>query len=207
MKIERKTAEIRQPQESAEALSIDADPMEVFLRWRGDEPEGALPCVLATADAEGRPSARLVDIAWVDEGLVFFTTEGSRKIRDLKDRPGEACFGWLDRRRQVRVRGHATRLDALASDEHFSSLPRGVQLLSWASDQRSEIAMPTETSDRLEALARKYAGQEVPRPDRWSGYRLTPDRFEFWQGQDFGFPTRVVSELVADAWRTRWVTP
>jgi pyridoxamine 5'-phosphate oxidase len=169
---------------------IGGDPLAQFHEWyaqwssRDVADPTAASVVLATADAQGRPSARLVDIARVDHGFVFFTNYDSRKGTDLASNPRAAlCFAWLALARQVRVEGVVERLSDVESDSFFATLPHEVQLLSWASDQRQTIADQDALVQRFAEVEQRFAGQEVPRSRQWGGYRITPDSIEFWQGK------------------------
>jgi pyridoxamine 5'-phosphate oxidase len=166
------------------------NPLAQFHEWhtewssRNITDPAAGAAVLATADATGRPSARLVDIARVDHGFVFFTNYNSRKGTDLASNSLAAlCFAWLALSRQVRIEGAVERLTDVESDTFFATLPHSMQLLSWASDQRQPITGQDILAQRLAEVECRFAGQEVPRSRHWGGYRLVPDSIEFWQGQ------------------------
>jgi pyridoxamine 5'-phosphate oxidase len=169
---------------------IAHDPLAQFHEWweqwasRDRADPTAASAVLATVDASGQPSARLVDIARVDHGFVFFSNYGSRKGTDLAGNPHAAlCFAWLALARQIRIEGAIERLSDVESDSFFATLPHDVQLLSWASDQRQTITDQQVLMDRCAEFERRFADQEVPRSRSWGGYRLIPDSIEFWQGR------------------------
>lgn len=164
------------------------DPVRQFELWFDDVAD-QLPqphaVVLATADADGAPSCRTVLLRGIDaRGLVFFTNYDSAKGRDLAANPSaELLFVWLDVHRQVRVRGRVEPTSAAESDEYFSTRPRNSQLAAVASPQ-SEVLDDRASLERLVAeAAERHEGHEVPRPARWGGYRVVPDRWEFWQGR------------------------
>jgi pyridoxamine 5'-phosphate oxidase len=164
------------------------DPVEQFTRWFDDwlatDPYDASAVVLATADADGRPSARYVLVRSVDaRGFAFFTNFESRKGADLAGNPRAAlCFGWLTLARQVRVEGAVEPVDADEADAYFAARPRGSQLGAWASAQSRVIVDRSVLDQRLHELEAEF-GETVPRPPNWGGYRVVPDEIEFWQGR------------------------
>lgn len=166
-----------------------ADPMILFRRWMADavdarlaEPNGM---VVATADADGRPAARMVLLKGSDDsGFRFFTNLGSRKATHLEGTPYAALlFPWVDIQRQVEVEGPVERLGDDESDAYFASRPRESQLGAWASRQSSVVSGRDVLEDKVRALTGRWEGQEVPRPPFWGGYRVLPLRMEFWQGR------------------------
>jgi pyridoxamine 5'-phosphate oxidase len=164
------------------------DPLARFDEWHEAwQQSGAADpaaAVLATADLAGRPSARLVDVLRTDGGFVFFTNYNSHKGMDLAANPHAAlCFAWIEQERQVRVEGETARLSELESDAYFATLPRDVQLLSWASDQRRTLDDPEEPAERVDEVERRFAGQEMPRSPHWGGYRLHAREIELWEGR------------------------
>jgi pyridoxamine 5'-phosphate oxidase len=172
---------------------LAADPIAQFERWwdewlAADRYDPAA-CVLATADAHGRPSARFVLCREYDaHGFVIYTNLESRKAADLTANPvASLVFGWLDQDRQVRVEGEASLLDDATVDAYWASRPRGSQLGAWASSQSAVIDGRESIEARLaEAEARYGAGDDgpaVPRPPYWGGYRVSIGRMEFWQGR------------------------
>ncbi len=138
---------------------------------------------LATAAADGTPSARTVLLKGFDaSGFVFYTNYESRKGRELAENPRAALlFYWPHFDRQVVVWGSVARETPAASDAYFASRPRDSQLGAWASDQSRVIAGRDVLEQRLASLARRFQGREVPRPPHWGGFRVRPTRFEFWQ--------------------------
>lgn len=142
---------------------------------------------LATADASGRPSVRTVLLKAVDErGFVFYTNENSRKGRALQANPQAALlFFWPELRRQVNVEGEVVRVPDAESDAYWASRPRESQLGAWASYQSEPLASRHDYDQRLEAARQQYPDGEVPRPPHWYGYRIVPDRIEFWHEGDF----------------------
>jgi len=191
----------------------EADPMAQFRRWQAEwaatGPYDPVAAVLATVGPDGQPAARLVDVARVDHGFVFLTRYDSRKGLELTVNPRAAlCFGWSEADRQVRVEGTAERLDEVTSDGFFGALPRPIQLLARGSDQSGVLDDPARLRDRLGELERRYAGQEVPRCREWGGYRLLPERLEFWQARVDGVPDRLRYRRLAEGgWELERLTP
>jgi pyridoxamine 5'-phosphate oxidase len=147
------------------------------------------PATLATADAQGRPSARMVLLRGVDErGFVFFTNYTSRKGHELDANPYAAlCFYWPTLDEQIRIEGTTERLLLEESDAYFNTRPRGSQLGAWASAQSQTLATREILEEEYRATEQRFAGQPVPRPPFWGGYRLKPSSIEFW----FGRPDRL----------------
>jgi pyridoxamine 5'-phosphate oxidase len=142
---------------------------------------------LATAGADSRPRLRTVLLKGIDErGLVFYTNEHSRKGRDLAANPQAALlFFWPELKRQVNVEGGITIVADEESDTYWASRPRESQLGAWASHQSEPLASRHEYEQRLEALRDQYQDREVPRPPHWHGFRVNPDRIEFWHEGEF----------------------
>ena len=169
---------------------VDRDPLAQFRRWYADAEAAEIrmpqAMVLATASANGAPSARMVLLKGVDDGeFVFFTGYVSRKAGELASNPAAALlFYWDPLGRQVRVEGFVRRVSAGESDAYFATRPRGAQLAAAASKQSAVLSSRDELDSRVAALERRYAGGDVPRPEHWGGYRLTPDVYEFWQHRE-----------------------
>ena len=157
---------------------------------------------LATADAAGRPSARVVLVrAFDDEGIVFYTNYASRKAREIALNPHAAlCFYWHWLEEQVRVEGAVVRASREESDAYFSSRPRDSQLGAWASQQSQPLPTRDELEQRLESVRSEFEGRNVPRPEFWGGFRLIPDRFEFWKAGHARLHERTRYALVPDGW-------
>jgi pyridoxamine 5'-phosphate oxidase len=189
-----------------------ADPITEFQnaveRARAHQVDTA-PVVLATTDAAGRPSARLVLLRGVDaHGFVFFTNYNSRKGRELAGNPHAAlCFYWASLDEQIRIEGRVERVSDDESDAYFAGRPRGSQLGAWASDQ-SEVLPSRETlEEKYREIERRFEGQTVGRPAFWGGYRLTPVRIEFWYGRPDRLHDRVVYVRDGSAWRIERLYP
>jgi pyridoxamine 5'-phosphate oxidase len=162
--------------------------VEQFDRWFADAVAAELPepnaLVLATADADGAPDARIVLLKGYDEhGFVFVTSYASAKGAQLAANPRAALvFPWQALQRQVRVTGKVERVGDTASDDLWRPRPRGAQLAAAASPQSTPVGSREELVERLRRLAAQTEGQELPRPEAWGGYRVVPDAVEFWQG-------------------------
>jgi pyridoxamine 5'-phosphate oxidase len=143
------------------------------------------PVALATADAAGRPSVRIVLIRHVDErGFVFHTNYNSRKAADLNENPRAAlCFHWPSLEEQIRVEGRVERISPSESDEYFATRPRGSQIGAWASDQSRELTSQEALHQRTREVEERFAGRDVTRPPHWGGIRVIPERIEFWFGR------------------------
>jgi pyridoxamine 5'-phosphate oxidase len=172
-------------------LEVDAepDPYRQFERWYAQALAGGLveptAMALATADASGRPSLRMVLLKGHDaRGFVFYSNYASRKGEDLAANPHAALLWWWDKlERQVRVEGTVEKLGRAESEAYFHSRPLGAQLSALASPQ-SRVVMDRATLERRVAeLAQRHAHTQVPLPDDWGGYRVQADSFEFWQGR------------------------
>lgn len=151
------------------------------------EPADATACALATADAGGAPSVRIVLLKSAgDEGFVFYTHERSRKAQDLSQNPRAAlCFHWPILGIQVRAEGGVQRASDAAADAYFATRPRASQIGAWASPQSEVLTSREELLARVRAIEERFAdGVAVPRPPFWGGYRLEPIRIEFWRARD-----------------------
>lgn len=197
--------------DEADAL---ADPFAQFQSWFADVLEAdrhdPTAMTLATADREGRPSARIVLLKGYDErGFVFFTNYGSRKGRELEENPHAALvFYWPDFDRQVRVEGTVERATREESEEYFRSRPRGSRLGAWASPQSAVIAGREDLERRLREVEEKFLDGDVPPPDFWGGYRLRPEVIEFWQGRPSRLHDRLrYSRLPEGGWKIERLSP
>ncbi|HVE23173.1 MAG TPA: pyridoxamine 5'-phosphate oxidase [Acidocella sp.] len=189
-----------------EACKLADDPFEIFAEWLAAavaaEPSDPNAMTLATADASGRPAARTVLLkAWDRDGFVFYGNLGSRKGRNLADN-GQAAllFYWKSLYRQIRIEGAVSPVSDAQADAYFASRPRGSQLGAWASDQSRELASRDLFEARVAEAERRFPGAEIPRPEFWSGWRVTPDYFEFWQGQEFRLHDRLTFTRTATGW-------
>lgn len=167
------------------------------------------PAALATADATGRPSVRMVLLRGVDErGFVFHTNYNSRKAKELVANPRAAlCFHWQALEEQIRIEGRVERLAADESDAYFLTRPRGSQLGAWASDQSALLSSRETLEEQYREVERRFEGQAVPRPPFWGGFRLVPDRIEFWFGRPDRLHDRINYTRDADGWKIERLYP
>jgi pyridoxamine 5'-phosphate oxidase len=169
--------------------TVDPDPLDQFHRWFDEAAkvtEAPEAMAVATADAGGRPSVRMVLLkAWGPDGFVFFTNYDSRKGRELAVNPrASLLFNWEATSRQVRIEGPAERTSDGESDAYFATRPRGSQIGALASHQSQTVAGRDELDRRVEAVIAEYGDGPIPRPPWWGGVRVTPLVFEFWQHRD-----------------------
>jgi pyridoxamine 5'-phosphate oxidase len=191
---------------------LDPDPLRQFDAWFEEvsglmrAPEAA---ALATATADGAPSVRMVLVKRFDDrGLVFHTHATSRKGAELEANPHAALlFHWDPLGRQVRVEGSVERTSAEESDAYFATRPRGAQIAAHASRQSSVVSGREELELRVAALAAEFEDRAVPRPDRWCGYRLAPEVWEFWQHRDSRLHDRFRYRLDTGGWVVERLAP
>ena len=189
-----------------------ANPITEFLnaveRARSHQVDTA-PVTLATADARGRPSARMVLLRGADErGFVFHTNYDSRKGRELEANPHAAlCFYWPTLDEQIRIEGTVERLPAEESDAYFLSRPRGSQLGAWASDQSALLSTREALEERYRATETRFEGTPVHRPPFWGGFRLVPSSIEFWYGRPDRLHDRLLYTRDGSGWRIERLYP
>jgi pyridoxamine 5'-phosphate oxidase len=167
------------------------------------------PAALATADADARPSVRIVLLRGVDDrGFVFYTNYNSRKARELTANPhASMCFHWPTLDEQIRIEGRVERVSAEESDLYFAGRPRGSQLGAWASLQ-SEVLDARETFERrLQGVEERFADQPVDRPPFWGGYRIVPSRIEFWYGRESRLHDRTLYTRTREGWNVEKLYP
>ena len=164
---------------------------------------------LATVDKGGRPAVRIVLLKGVDErGFVFYTNYEGRKGRELVEQPKAAlCFYWAPLDIQVRIEGSVTKVADKEADAYFASRERRSQIGAWASRQSQPLESPTALEERVSLHEKKFAGRDVPRPDFWSGFRVSPDRIEFWRGKPNRLHERHLYTRDGSGWRIDTLYP
>ncbi|MGE3773578.1 MAG: pyridoxamine 5'-phosphate oxidase [Gammaproteobacteria bacterium] len=189
------------------------EPIERFAAWLADaearEPNNPGAMSVATADADGRPSLRMVLLRGFDaRGFVFYTNLDSRKGRELRERPYAAlCFHWKSLDRQVRIEGPVEAVGTEEADAYFASRPKDSQIGAWASKQSQALTTRFELESRVAKYGLLYGIGKVPRPPFWSGYRVLPDAIEFWEERPFRLHDRTLYRRSADGWTTTKLFP
>jgi pyridoxamine 5'-phosphate oxidase len=194
--------------------SVDRDPIAQFRRWLDDAMTAGIhlaeAMTLATSTKAGKPSGRMVLLKQVNEqGFVFFTNYNSAKARDLDANPfASLVFYWPQFERQVRIEGTVTRISASESDEYFQSRPRDSQIGALASPQSEVIESREVLEQNFRELDERYRDRLIQRPANWGGYRLRPDRIEFWKGRSGRLHDRILYERQPDgAWTILRLAP
>jgi len=189
------------------------DPFQLFGHWleeaRAAEPEDAEAMSVATIDPDGMPSSRMVLLKDFDaRGFVFYTNLGSRKAQGLAETPRTALlFHWKSLRRQVRIQGKVESVTAPEADAYFASRPRASRIGAWASRQSEPLPNRWALETRVATMGARFGLGEVPRPDFWSGFRVIPVSFEFWQAGGFRLHERVRYEVGPYGWEQAALFP
>lgn len=194
-------------------LAPGTSPIPQIVEWlrEAEKKEALEPAAMsvATVDAEGRPSLRMVLLRGIDErGLVFYTNLTSRKADDIRANAHVAlCLHWKSMTRQVRVEGRATQVDDAEADAYFATRPRDSQIGAWASKQSHVLEGRFALEARVAKFAARYAIGAVPRPGFWSGFRVAPERIEFWEDRPFRLHERTLWELSDGVWGSHKLYP
>ena len=189
------------------------DPVERFQEWFREAEQAGVEVpeamTLATAAADGAPSARMVLLKGADEGgFVFYSGYVSRKAGELEANPRAALvFYWWPLGRQIRVEGRVEHVSDAESKAYFATRPRGSQLAAWASQQSHPLASREELERRYAELEREYEGREVPRPPHWGGFRLRPDAIEFWEHRENRLHDRTRYTRARETWHSERLAP
>ena len=194
---------------------VSHDPMVEFARWFAEAQDAQVPdpnaMTLATAAADGTPSARIVLLKAFDErGFVFFTDYRSRKGAELEANPRAALvFYWQELERQIRITGGVALTAREESERYFKSRPLGSRLGAWASHQSRVIPGRAVLESDLREIVERFGDGEVPLPAHWGGYRVVPDAIEFWQGRESRLHDRIryVRETGGKGWRRERLSP
>jgi len=192
--------------EGLDEKTIDRDPINQFQIWFNDAIAAKLPLpeamTLATATPEGRPSARMVLLKQVDQdGFVFYTNYRSAKAEQLDANPYAALvFYWAVLDRQVRVEGRVAKTSAQESSEYFRTRPRESQIGAWTSEQSQAIGSREVLEQRARELEALYRDREVERPEHWGGYRVEPERIEFWKSRIGRLHDRILYQRSGSGW-------
>jgi len=198
---------------SLDERDVARDPFAQFAHWFKDAAAAAVPepnaMTLATCDAHGKPSARIVLVKDVDDrGLTFYTNYESRKGREIAANPhASLLFFWPELERQVRIEGRIEKVDAAAADAYFRVRPRLSRLGAWASPQSAPLPDRATLEARFADAERRFPGEDVARPPHWGGYRLVPARFEFWQGRASRLHDRIEYTRDGEGWRIGRLAP
>jgi len=189
------------------------DPFSQFGAWlreaEASEPNNPNAMTLATVSADGRPSTRMVLLkGYDDQGFVFYTNYTSQKGRELLGNPNASlCFHWKSLGRQVRVDGRAEPVSDAEADAYFASRQRGSQIGAWASEQSRPVDSRDTLEKRVREVTAEYDGADVPRPPHWSGFRVVPDRIEFWTDRPNRLHDRQVFDRAVGGWREQRLQP
>jgi pyridoxamine 5'-phosphate oxidase len=197
-----------------DTVNVLSDPVKQFEKWFDEALKAGVAepnaMSLATVNAAGKPSLRIVLLKGIENGhFIFYTNYQSKKGIELENNPACAVtFFWPDIERQVRIEGVAERVDIQASETYFQSRPRGSQIGAWSSPQSSIIKDRHILEERVSQIEKKFEGQPLlPRPQQWGGYRIKPLLIEFWQGRTSRLHDRIQFTWIDDAWKINRLAP
>ena len=186
---------------------LSADPLSQISAWVEEADQAGVyepnAMVLSTIDPDGEPSSRTVLLRGIDDvGLYFYTDYGSRKGLALLAHPSvSVVFHWYTQHRQIKIFGHAAPTDAEVSDAYFDSRPRGSQVSAWASDQSHPISSREALEEKVHEIESRFHGEErLPRPEKWGGFVIEPQRIEFWAGRTSRLHDRIRFEKTSEGW-------
>lgn len=188
-------------------------PFALFSTWMGDAKASGMreptAMTLATADANGQPSARIVLLKeWNESGFVFYTNSLSHKGNDIKQNPKVGLlFYWMELQRQIRIEGNVEQATTAEADAYFATRRRESQLGAWASQQSEILENRDILHERMNMYRLKFEGQDVPRPPHWFGYRVIPKNFEFWEEVDFRLHQRQFFSRTTAGWQRVLLNP
>jgi pyridoxamine 5'-phosphate oxidase len=189
------------------------DPLAIFQKWFGEaqksEPADANAMALACKDVDGQPSVRMVLLKGFDQtGFTFFTNYESRKGLGLQKHPyAELNFYWKSTEKQIRIAGRVVKTSEAEADEYFATRPRESQLGAWASSQTKPMDDYEAFREKVENLDEKFRDREIPRPAYWGGFRVIPERIEFWIAHPNRLHKRFVFEMNNNQWNATWLFP
>jgi len=197
----------------ANSVSHSENPIAIFQTWFAEAIESRIEeppaMTVATVDATGCPDARMMLLKGVDErGFVFYTNLGSAKAQALMhDSRVALCFYWSQIGKQVRIRGRANIVSDEEADAYFATRPRLSQISAWASKQSQPMHGYFELETEVAKSALRFGLGKIPRPPFWSGFRVVPERIEFWLQKPFRRHQRILYERIPDSWQKRWLYP
>lgn len=210
-----KISEIRKDYtlKSLDVSDVSIDPLRQFKSWFEEAIDAEALEVnamcLSTLGLDGFPNARIVLLKELDHGFVFFTNYESEKGKELDAHPmASLTFFWPEIERQVRIRGEISRVSEKESDDYFFSRPLGSQIGAWTSPQSQEITSRENLENRLKEVESKFQSNPIYRPPHWGGYRLIPNRIEFWQGRPSRLHDRICYEKqISGEWKISRLAP